>query len=108
MASECINSGPGFNCSKFQDSLEDSQSVSSKEDLDNLFGPLYEEYYATRIPKVSDDSAINTLVTKTLLRHLQFSLKNKKLLKYPFHSFVLEEADSSSTFQDSSNMHEFY
>ncbi|GJR51343.1 hypothetical protein Tco_1401864 [Tanacetum coccineum] len=42
-------------------SLEDSQSVSSKEDLDNLFGPLYEEYYVTRTPKVSNDSAANTL-----------------------------------------------
>ncbi|GKF34419.1 retrovirus-related pol polyprotein from transposon TNT 1-94 [Tanacetum coccineum] len=51
-------------------SLEDSQSASSKEDLENLFGPLYEEYYATRIPKVSDDFATNTLVTKTLLCHL--------------------------------------
>ncbi|GJR76210.1 retrovirus-related pol polyprotein from transposon TNT 1-94 [Tanacetum coccineum] len=30
MASECNNLGPGFNCSNFQDSLEDSQSVPSK------------------------------------------------------------------------------
>ncbi|GKB64196.1 retrovirus-related pol polyprotein from transposon TNT 1-94 [Tanacetum coccineum] len=35
--------------------------VPSKEDLDNLFGPLYEEYYATSTPEVSDDSAANTL-----------------------------------------------
>ncbi|GJU00136.1 hypothetical protein Tco_1110474 [Tanacetum coccineum] len=48
MASECNNSGPGFNCSNFQNSLEDSQSLPSKEDLNNLFGPMYEEYYATR------------------------------------------------------------
>ncbi|GJV70595.1 retrovirus-related pol polyprotein from transposon TNT 1-94 [Tanacetum coccineum] len=61
MASECNNLGPGFNCSNFQDSLEDSQSVPSKEDLANVFGPLYEEYYATRTPEVSDDSAANTL-----------------------------------------------
>ncbi|GKA13697.1 hypothetical protein Tco_0693343 [Tanacetum coccineum] len=46
-------------CSAY--SLEDSQSVPSKEDLDNLFGPLYEEYYVTRTPKVSNDSATNTL-----------------------------------------------
>ncbi|GJT81355.1 retrovirus-related pol polyprotein from transposon TNT 1-94 [Tanacetum coccineum] len=39
----------------------DSQSVPSKTDLDNFFGPLYEEYYATSSPKVSDNSAANTL-----------------------------------------------
>ncbi|GJS98868.1 putative ribonuclease H-like domain-containing protein [Tanacetum coccineum] len=61
MASECNNSGPGFNCSNFQDSLKDSQSVPSKEDLDNLFGPLYGEYYATRTPEVSNDFTANTL-----------------------------------------------
>ncbi|GJZ91286.1 retrovirus-related pol polyprotein from transposon TNT 1-94 [Tanacetum coccineum] len=32
-----------------------------KTDLDNLFGPLYEEYYATSTPEVSDISAANTL-----------------------------------------------
>ncbi|GJW56541.1 hypothetical protein Tco_0103272 [Tanacetum coccineum] len=36
-------------------------SVLSKADLDNLFGPLYEEYYATRNPKVSGNSTANTL-----------------------------------------------
>ncbi|GJR13656.1 retrovirus-related pol polyprotein from transposon TNT 1-94 [Tanacetum coccineum] len=29
--------------------------------LDNLFGPLYEEYYSTSLPEVSDNSAVNTL-----------------------------------------------
>ncbi|GJU28231.1 retrovirus-related pol polyprotein from transposon TNT 1-94 [Tanacetum coccineum] len=44
-----------------KDSSKDSQSVPSKTDLDNLFGPLYEEYYATSSPEVSDNSAANTL-----------------------------------------------
>nr|GFA21408.1 hypothetical protein [Tanacetum cinerariifolium] len=43
------------------DSLEHSQSILSKEDLDNLFGSLYEEYYVTRTPEVSNDFAVNTL-----------------------------------------------
>ncbi|GKE52807.1 hypothetical protein Tco_1487963, partial [Tanacetum coccineum] len=30
-------------------------------DLDNLFGPLYEEYYVTSPPEVSDNSIANTL-----------------------------------------------
>ncbi|GKB24736.1 retrovirus-related pol polyprotein from transposon TNT 1-94 [Tanacetum coccineum] len=42
MASECNNLEPGMNCMNFQDSSEDSQSIPSKLDLDNLFGPLYE------------------------------------------------------------------
>ncbi|GJV48638.1 hypothetical protein Tco_1438850, partial [Tanacetum coccineum] len=32
-----------------------------KSDLDNLFGLLYEEYYATSSQEVSDNSAANTL-----------------------------------------------
>ncbi|GJU00901.1 retrovirus-related pol polyprotein from transposon TNT 1-94 [Tanacetum coccineum] len=35
--------------------------VPSKSDLDNLFGPLYEEYYATSSQEVLDNSAANTL-----------------------------------------------
>ncbi|GJR05647.1 retrovirus-related pol polyprotein from transposon TNT 1-94 [Tanacetum coccineum] len=61
MASECDNLEPGMNCTNFQDSSKDSQSISSKSDLDNLFGPLYEEYYATSSQEVSDNSAANTL-----------------------------------------------
>ncbi|GKC88036.1 hypothetical protein Tco_1148685 [Tanacetum coccineum] len=61
MASECNNLEPGFNCLNFQDSSEDSQSVLSKTDLDNLFSPLYEEYYTASPPKVLDNSAANTL-----------------------------------------------
>nr|GEX30890.1 retrovirus-related Pol polyprotein from transposon TNT 1-94 [Tanacetum cinerariifolium] len=61
MASECNNSEPGFNYTNFQDSLEDSQLVPSKIDLDNLFGLLNEEYYATSSPEVSGNSAAHTL-----------------------------------------------
>ncbi|GKB54092.1 putative ribonuclease H-like domain-containing protein [Tanacetum coccineum] len=61
MASECNNLELGTDCLNFQDSSEDSQSVPSKSDLDNLFGPLYEEYYATSSQEVSDNSAANTL-----------------------------------------------
>ncbi|GKC49736.1 hypothetical protein Tco_1072481 [Tanacetum coccineum] len=57
MASECNNLEPGINCMNFQD----SQLVPSKTDLDNLFGPLYEEYYVTSSPEVSDNFATNTL-----------------------------------------------
>ncbi|GJW87188.1 integrase, catalytic region, zinc finger, CCHC-type containing protein [Tanacetum coccineum] len=64
MASECNNSGPGLNCLNFQDSSEELNEILSKEDLDTLFGPLYEEYYETRTPEVSYNSAVNTLDTE--------------------------------------------
>ncbi|GKB09756.1 retrovirus-related pol polyprotein from transposon TNT 1-94 [Tanacetum coccineum] len=52
---------PRMNCTNFNNSSEDSQSLPSTSDLDNLFGPMYEEYYATRSQEVSDNSAANTL-----------------------------------------------
>ncbi|GJR02623.1 integrase, catalytic region, zinc finger, CCHC-type containing protein [Tanacetum coccineum] len=62
MASECNNLEPRMNCMNFNDSLENSQSVPSTSDLDNLFGPMYEEYYPTSfsdqlsVPKLSQSS----------------------------------------------------
>ncbi|GJS92859.1 retrovirus-related pol polyprotein from transposon TNT 1-94 [Tanacetum coccineum] len=67
MSSECNNSGPGLNCLNFQDSSKELNEIPSKEDLDNLFGPLYKEYYETRTPKVSNNSATNTLDTEDTL-----------------------------------------
>ncbi|GKB64155.1 hypothetical protein Tco_0920341, partial [Tanacetum coccineum] len=61
MASQCNNSEPEINYTNFQDSSKNSQFVPSKTDLDDLFGPLYEEYYATSSSKMSDNSATNTL-----------------------------------------------
>ncbi|GJR29032.1 integrase, catalytic region, zinc finger, CCHC-type containing protein, partial [Tanacetum coccineum] len=52
---------PGRNCSNFQESSEELNEIPSKEDFDNLFGPLYEVYYATRTPEVLDNSTANTL-----------------------------------------------
>ncbi|GJW79595.1 retrovirus-related pol polyprotein from transposon TNT 1-94 [Tanacetum coccineum] len=40
---ECNNSGPGLNCSNFQDSSEELNEIPSKDDLDNLFGPFTTE-----------------------------------------------------------------
>ncbi|GJS38262.1 hypothetical protein Tco_0563305 [Tanacetum coccineum] len=61
MASKCNNSGLGVNCSNFQDSSEELIEIPSKEDLESLFGPLYEEYFETRTPEVLDNSTTNTL-----------------------------------------------
>ncbi|GJR54236.1 retrovirus-related pol polyprotein from transposon TNT 1-94 [Tanacetum coccineum] len=131
----------------FQDSSEDSQPVPSKTDLDNLFGPLYEEYYATSSPEVSDNSAANTLdnentsssssivvkedeapqivsssteqvVTEPnspVLNENADELVQEDVAEFDGNVFynppqtpMFEEAESSSTFQDPSNMHEFH
>ncbi|GJW53487.1 retrovirus-related pol polyprotein from transposon TNT 1-94 [Tanacetum coccineum] len=60
MASKCNNLEPGMNCTNFNNSSEDSQSIPLKSDMDNLFGPLCEEYYEMSSQEVSDDSAANT------------------------------------------------
>nr|GEV19231.1 hypothetical protein [Tanacetum cinerariifolium] len=63
----------------------------SKEDLDNLFGHMYEEYYATRSPEVSDNSAVNTL--------------NKE--DTPSSSLIVVEENEAPQV-DLSNMHELH
>ncbi|GKA52520.1 retrovirus-related pol polyprotein from transposon TNT 1-94 [Tanacetum coccineum] len=40
----------------FEDSSAESNQTPSKEDLNDLFGPLYEEYYENRQPEVSTNS----------------------------------------------------
>ncbi|GKD47634.1 hypothetical protein Tco_1276610 [Tanacetum coccineum] len=61
MASECNNLELGMNYANFNDSLKDSQSVPSTSYLDNLFGPMYEEYYVSSSQEVSHNSTANTL-----------------------------------------------
>ncbi|GJR43813.1 retrovirus-related pol polyprotein from transposon TNT 1-94 [Tanacetum coccineum] len=116
-------------------------------DLDNLFGPLYEEYYATSLPEVPDNSATNTLdnentsssssivveedeapqivsssveqiVTEPnspVLNENADELVQEDDAKYDGNVFynapqtpMFEEVESSSTYQDPSNMHEFH
>ncbi|GJT59263.1 ribonuclease H-like domain-containing protein [Tanacetum coccineum] len=108
---------------------------------------MYEEYYATSTPEMSDDSTANTLPNEDTPSSSLISIKedeapqivtsseepvaneptspvsnenanehvqedvaafDKNDFNNPFHTPVLEEAESSSTFQDPSNMHEFY
>ncbi|GJV21005.1 retrovirus-related pol polyprotein from transposon TNT 1-94 [Tanacetum coccineum] len=65
--------------------------ISSQQDFDNLFGPLYEEYYAPSTSKVSNNSAVNTLDVEDT----------------PLPSSIIVE-DSDALQIDSSNMHEFH
>ncbi|GJX40503.1 hypothetical protein Tco_0255493 [Tanacetum coccineum] len=91
MASECNNLEPKMNYVNFNDSSEDSQSVPSTSDLDNLFGPMYEEYYVSSSKEVSDNSAANTLDND----HTSSS-----------SSIVVDQDDASPI--DPSYMHQFH
>ncbi|GJT14212.1 retrovirus-related pol polyprotein from transposon TNT 1-94 [Tanacetum coccineum] len=117
-----------------------------KKDLDNLFGPLYVEYYATSSPEVLDNSAANTLdnentssssivvkedeapqivsssaeqvvteLNSLVLNENADELVQEDVVEFDGNVFynppqtpVFEEAESSSTYQDPSNMHEFH
>ncbi|GJV77671.1 hypothetical protein Tco_1509255 [Tanacetum coccineum] len=50
MASEHSCLEPESNRFNVEDSSAESNQTPSKEDLDDLFGPLYEEYYKARKP----------------------------------------------------------
>nr|GEY31411.1 hypothetical protein [Tanacetum cinerariifolium] len=147
MASECNNLEPGMNCINFQYSIESSQSIPSKLDLDNLFGPLYEEYYATSSQEVSNNFDANTLDNKHTFSSSSIVVEedeapqivsssaeqvvtkpNSPVLNENTNKFVqediadfngnvfynapptlvFEEAESSLTYQDPLNMHEFH
>ncbi|GKC38081.1 retrovirus-related pol polyprotein from transposon TNT 1-94, partial [Tanacetum coccineum] len=147
MASECNNLEPRMNCANFNDSSEDSQFVPSTSDLDNLFGPMYEEYYPTRSHEVSDNSAANTLdndhtsssssivvdqddapqivssseeqvVTdpnSSVLNEVADELVQEDVADFNGNMFPnapqtpeFDVAESSSTYQDPSNMHQFH
>nr|GEV19253.1 Gag-Pol polyprotein [Tanacetum cinerariifolium] len=136
-----------MNCMNFQDSSKDSQSIPSKSNLDNLFGPLYEDYYETSLPEVSDNSTANTLDNEHASSSSSIVVEedeaprivtssaeqvstepNSPVLNENANEFVqedvadfdenvfynapptpmFEEAESSSTYQDPSNMHEFH
>ncbi|GJU72744.1 retrovirus-related pol polyprotein from transposon TNT 1-94 [Tanacetum coccineum] len=147
MAFECNNSGPGLNCSNFQDLSEELNEIPSQQDLDNLFGPLYEEYYAPSTSDVSDNSAANTLDNEDTRSSSSIIVEDSdapqivtsseepitqestipvfethsdeqiqediveldgNTIMYSFEPLEFEEAESSSNYQDPSNMHEFH
>ncbi|GJW14656.1 retrovirus-related pol polyprotein from transposon TNT 1-94 [Tanacetum coccineum] len=121
MASECNNLEPEMNCTNFYNSLEDSQSIPSKSDMDNLFGPLYDEYYATSSQEVSNDSAANTtdndhtsssssIVVDQDDAPYIVSSSNEQVANTPNSPVINEVADGfvQEDVADPSNMHQFH
>nr|GEV40144.1 hypothetical protein [Tanacetum cinerariifolium] len=56
---------PRTNCFQNNDSSAEDTSIPLKQDLDNLFGPMYEEYFKKRPSEVS----INSVAQTTLHNH---------------------------------------
>ncbi|GKC42962.1 hypothetical protein Tco_1060684 [Tanacetum coccineum] len=49
---------PETNCFQDNDSSAKDTHILTKEDLDNLFSPMYEEYFEKRPSEVSINSAV--------------------------------------------------
>ncbi|GJX26708.1 gag-pol polyprotein [Tanacetum coccineum] len=128
------------------DSSDDMDETPTHQDLDNLFGPLYEEYYALRNPEMSDNSAVNTLNNEDTPSSYSIIVEDndapqivtslEEQIKQEHSTLVLNshsdeqiqeddveldgntlmnlfrtpdfEAESSSNYQDPSNIHEFH
>ncbi|GKA04159.1 hypothetical protein Tco_0676940 [Tanacetum coccineum] len=142
MASEHNSLEPETNRFNNDDSSEDSNQTPSKAYLDDLFGPMYKEYFEKRSPKVSTNSdtpetlnhedtpssssivvedneappfvssfeeqtdPISNDVVDESIQEDSADLDGNTLIT-PFCPHVTEEAESSSTNQEPSNMHEF-
>ncbi|GJU75841.1 retrovirus-related pol polyprotein from transposon TNT 1-94 [Tanacetum coccineum] len=76
--------------------------IPSQQDLDNLFGPLFEEYYTPSTFEVSNNSAANTLDDEDTASPSLIIVEDSDAPK------IFEEAELSSNYQDPSNMHEFH
>ncbi|GJS66163.1 retrovirus-related pol polyprotein from transposon TNT 1-94 [Tanacetum coccineum] len=125
------------------DSLTESMNIPSKEDLVNLFGPMYEEYFEKRSFEMSinsvaqqvynhDDLPSTSLIiieeheappiVTTFEEHIspislneadEFNQEDSvdfdgNTIFVPYDAPNFEEAESSTTALDPSNMHEFH
>ncbi|GJR84229.1 gag-pol polyprotein [Tanacetum coccineum] len=143
MASEHDSLEPVFKRFINDDSSAESMNIPSKEDLDNLFGPMYEEYFKKR----SFETSINS-DAQQVLNHEDSPLTSSIVVEeheappivttseeqtspisfneadefnqedsadfdgntvfVPYDVLNFEEAESSTTALDPSNMHEFH
>ncbi|GJZ53104.1 retrovirus-related pol polyprotein from transposon TNT 1-94 [Tanacetum coccineum] len=99
-------------------SSEELKEIPS-QNLDNLFGPLYEEYYASSTSEVSNNSAANTLDVEDTLSPSSIIVEDSdapqiedvveldgNTIMHSFKNLEFEETESSSNYQDPLNMHD--
>ncbi|GJY03133.1 integrase, catalytic region, zinc finger, CCHC-type containing protein [Tanacetum coccineum] len=116
MASEHNYLEPGTNRFQDNDSSAEDTYIPSKEDLDNLFGPMYEEYFEKISPKEappnvsSSKDHLSLISSSNAVESVQEdSTKfdgNTLFTSYDAPTF--EEVVSSSIAEDPSNMHKFH
>ncbi|GJY10696.1 ribonuclease H-like domain-containing protein [Tanacetum coccineum] len=94
-------------------SSQEMKEILSQQYLDNLFGPLYEEYYAPRTLEVLDNSVVNTFDTEDTPSSSLIIVEDKDVaeldgntIMHSFKSPDVEAAESSSNIQDPSNLYE--
>ncbi|GJW94809.1 retrovirus-related pol polyprotein from transposon TNT 1-94 [Tanacetum coccineum] len=78
-------------------------NIPSKEDLDNLFGPMYEEYFEKR----SFDMSINS-ASQQVHDHEDSPSTSLIIIEEDEAPPIFEEVESSTTALDPSNMNEFH
>ncbi|GKC24660.1 retrovirus-related pol polyprotein from transposon TNT 1-94 [Tanacetum coccineum] len=138
-----INKSKSIRSNLNDDSSAESMNTPSKEDLDNLFGPMYDEYFEKRSSDMSINSAVQQvhnheesplissviveehealpIVTTSEEQNSLISLNeadefdqeeftdfNGNTIFVPYNAPNFEEAESSTTALDPSNMHEFH
>ncbi|GJZ09788.1 integrase, catalytic region, zinc finger, CCHC-type containing protein [Tanacetum coccineum] len=113
-------------CQRFinDDSSAESMNTPSKEDLDNLFEPMYEEYFQKRSSELSINSAAqqaHLIVSTSKEQTSSISLNNAdefnqedsadfdgNTVFIPYDAPNFEEAKSTTIALDPSNMHKFH
>ncbi|GJZ98691.1 retrovirus-related pol polyprotein from transposon TNT 1-94 [Tanacetum coccineum] len=104
MASECNNVEPGMNCANFNNSSDNSQSVPSTSDLDNRLVLLSSS--EEQIDIEPNSAVLNEVVDEFIQKDVADFDGNMFHNAPPTPEF--DVAESSSTYQDPSNMHQFH
>ncbi|GKC95823.1 retrovirus-related pol polyprotein from transposon TNT 1-94, partial [Tanacetum coccineum] len=93
----------------------ESMNTPSKEDLDNLFRPMYEEYFEKRSSEAPPiETTTEEQTSPILLNNVdEFNQEDSadfdsNTVFVPYDALNFKEAKSSTTTLDLSNMHEFH
>ncbi|GJS58380.1 hypothetical protein Tco_0653164 [Tanacetum coccineum] len=97
------------------DSSTESMNTPYKEDLDNLFGPMYEEYFEKRssdapliVTTSEEQTSLISLNKADELNQEDSAYFDGNTVFVPYDAPNFKEVESSTTALDPSNMHEFH
>ncbi|GJT71675.1 integrase, catalytic region, zinc finger, CCHC-type containing protein [Tanacetum coccineum] len=115
MASECNNSGPKYYATSTPKvSANSVVNTLDNEDTPSSFLIVVKENEAHQVVTSSNEPVVNEPTTPVSNENANKLVQedvaafDKNDFYNPFHSLMLEETESSSAFEDPSNMHEFY